>query len=414
MQRTLAILVGGGPAPGINAVVEAATLAARAEGWRVLGIPWGFSRLMLGETALARELDETAVAGIAVRGGSVLHTSRANPTKDPATLARVVRSLETLGVTDLVTIGGDDTASSALRVATEAGGRVRVVHVPKTIDNDLPLPRSQPTFGFETAKHLGSRLVRNLAEDARTTGRWYLVTAMGRTAGHLALAMGVGGGAALTVIPEEFAADRKIRVADLAGLVEAAVLKRLAAGERHGVAVLAEGLLDRLPPEDVADLASVERDEHGHPRLSEISLGKVLRDVLGTRLKQRGIDTSFVAKEIGYELRCEDPVAHDVQYARGLGVGAVRLLAAGASGVLVALVHGELTPIPFGDIRDPATGRVRVRLVDASGDAWRHALALQARLRPRDLEGESLKRLAEASRESPEALVARLSPHVLR
>ena len=412
-MRTLGILVGGGPAPGINAVINAATLAARAEGWRVLGIPYGYSRLMAGDTSGVYELDDRAVARMAGRGGSMLFTSRANPTKKADDLARVVKALEGLGVTDLVTIGGDDTASSALRIAKEAGGRLRVAHVPKTIDNDLPLPKNAPTFGFETAKDLGATLVRNLCEDAKTTGRWYFVTAMGRTAGHLALGIGAGGSAAVTVIPEEFPAG-PIRLQDVATLVESVMVKRRAAGKKHGVAVLAEGLLDRMDPRDLDALANVERDDHGHPRLSEISLGRAVKDILQARFKARGFDAGIVAKEIGYELRCHDAIGFDVQYGRNLGVGAVRALLDGASGVLVAYVDGDLAPIPFDTVRDPATGRVRTRLVDPAGDTWKIALALMSRLRPRDLEDEALKALADASKESTESVLARFTPFVVK
>src|SRR5205085_5841710 len=104
--------------------------------------------------------------------------------------------------------GGDDTAYSGSQVYLRAGGRIRVAHVPKTIDNDLPLPASTPTFGFETARHLGVATVRNLAEDARTTSRWYVIVSMGRAAGHLALGIGKAAAATLILIPEEFRTRR--------------------------------------------------------------------------------------------------------------------------------------------------------------------------------------------------------------
>ena len=139
-----------------------------------------------------------------LRGGSILGTSRTNPAKIEADMARVLDVFRQLGVTALVTIGGDDTAFSASQVYQRAGGAIRVAHVPKTIDNDLPLPGSTPTFGFETARHFGVLIVRNLAEDARTTARWYLIVSMGRAAGHLALGIGKAAAATLTIIPEEF------------------------------------------------------------------------------------------------------------------------------------------------------------------------------------------------------------------
>ena len=185
-MKTLAILVGGGPAPGINAVIAAATIEARNRGLRVLGCEDGFKWLMLGDVSRVHELDIGALTQIHFEGGSILRTARANPTRSPEALQHVVESLRRLDTSYLLTIGGDDTAFAASQVARAAGGRMAVVHVPKTIDNDLPLPPEIPTFGFTTAVDLGMQLVRNLMKDAATTGKWFFVTVMGRHAGHLA------------------------------------------------------------------------------------------------------------------------------------------------------------------------------------------------------------------------------------
>lgn len=409
MTRTLGVLVGGGPAPGLNGVINAVTLAARARGWKVLGIPKGFSQLMKGDVSKVRELTEADVAGIEGKGGSVLFTSRANPTKKPEDMQAVVQALQKLGVTDLVTIGGDDTATSATKVAAAAGGGMRAVHVPKTIDNDLPLPGMAPTFGFETAKWFGTEITKALVVDAKTTGRWYLVTAMGRSAGHLALGIGVGSGAHLVVIPEEFPAGQ-IKLQAIADLVEGAIVKRKAEGHDWGLVVLAEGLMDRLDPQDLASFVTLEHDEHGNPRLSEIDLGRVVRDVLTKRFKERGLDVGWITKIIGYELRCVDPIAFDVQYTRTLGFGAVEFLGAGQGSALISLQEGRLVPIRFEDLRDPATGKVRIRRVDPEGGYWKGALALQSRLRAADLEGERVEKLAKAAKTTPDDLKARLGP----
>lgn len=406
-QRTLAVLVGGGPAPGLNGVINAVTLSARARGWRVLGVPKGFSQLMKGDVSKVRELTEKDVAGIETKGGSVLFTSRANPTKKPEDLQSVVDALRKLGVTDLVTIGGDDTATSATKVAAAAAGGMRAVHVPKTIDNDLPLPGEAPTFGFETAKFWGTALTKNLIVDAETTSRWYLVTAMGRSAGHLALAMGVGSGAQLVVIPEEFPAG-KITLDAIADLVEAAILKRKADGHDWGLVVLAEGLLDRMDAADLATFVKLEYDEHNNARLSEIDLGRVVRDVLTARFKQRKLDVGWITKIIGYELRCADPVAFDVQYTRTLGYGAVDFLATGTGNALISLQNGALVPIRFEDLRDPATGKVRIRRVNVEGGLWKAAVALHSRLHAWDLDGERLAKLAQAGKTTPDDVKARL------
>ncbi|MES2155844.1 MAG: 6-phosphofructokinase [bacterium] len=375
----IGILNGGGPAPGLNGVINAVVTAAHARGWSVVGIPKGYSLLMKGDLERCKELSAADVAGIEVQGGSILYTSRANPTNRPEDMAKVVASIKKLGLTHLVTVGGDDTASAGLKVAEAMGPKFRVAHVPKTIDNDLPLPGEAPTFGFETAKHVGAQLCRNLIVDAKTTGRWYLVTAMGRSAGHLSVGMAVGSGAQLCIIPEEFKAG-PIRLAGVAKIVEAAIVKRRKQGLDWGLVVLAEGLLDRLPPAELkAAVGNLELDEHGNPRMSEIDLGRVVRDALKPRLAAKKLDVGFITKIIGYELRCADPIAFDVQYTRTLGAGAVEFLATGKGNAVVSLRDGAVLPLRLEDLRDAKTGKVRIRRVDVKGATWKAALALQTR-----------------------------------
>src|SRR5450631_2286549 len=275
-SNRLAILVGGGPAPGINSVIGAATIRACVSGIPVLGIRDGFSAIMRGDTTKVRPLDIEAVSRIHFRGGSCLGTARANPTKDPALLDATVESLKRLGVTQLITIGGDDTAFSASRLTEHSKGALRVVHVPKTIDNDLDLPEWIPTFGYQTARHVGTGIVKDLLVDAQTTSRWYFVVAMGRKAGHLALGIGKAAGATLTLIPEEFG-SRSTPLKTIVDTLTGAILKRQAAGRPDGVAVLAEGLAEIVPPNDLAELGAAEYDDHGNLRLDEISFGDVCK-----------------------------------------------------------------------------------------------------------------------------------------
>ena len=161
------------------------------------------------------------------RGGSYIGISRANPTLDPQHLENTVISLLRLNVSQLITIGGDDTAFSAMKLEERSAGRIRVVHVPKTIDNDLDLPAHVDTFGFQTARHYGVEIVKNLMVDAETTSRWYFVIAMGRKAGHLALGIGKAAGATLTLIPEEFGTAR-ITFKAIVDTLVGAIIKRLA------------------------------------------------------------------------------------------------------------------------------------------------------------------------------------------
>jgi 6-phosphofructokinase 1 len=206
--KRLGILVGGGPAPGINSAISSATIEARNAGLTVVGIYDGFEHLIEGRVDVTRELSIEDVSRIHYQGGSYLRTSRENPTKTPERLNTVVQTLQRLDLSYLVSIGGEDTAFGASALARAANGAVRVAHVPKTIDNDLPLPAGMPTFGYESARHVGTQLVLTLMEDSRTTNRWFIVVIMGRKAGHLALGVGKAAGATVTVIPEELPPGR--------------------------------------------------------------------------------------------------------------------------------------------------------------------------------------------------------------
>src|SRR5205807_6392234 len=171
-----------------------------------------------------------------------------NPTKKKSDMDAVIECFRKMKFDALVSIGGDDTAYSASQIyqsVKNAGDYLRVAHVPKTIDNDLPLPGSTPTFGFETARHIGVSIVRNLTEDARTTSRWYVIVSMGRAAGHLALGIGKAAAATLTIIPEEFR-GRRVTLDEICDLIHGSLVKRSARGSHYGVVVLAEGLIESI------------------------------------------------------------------------------------------------------------------------------------------------------------------------
>jgi 6-phosphofructokinase 1 len=396
-QAKLAILVGGGPAPGINTVISAATIAAINEGFDVLGIPDGFKWLMREDTSRVRRLGIDEVSRIHLRGGSALGTARDNPTKSEGAIRTVIDVLRSLGVSHLVTIGGDDTALSSSFVAERSGNQIRTVHVPKTIDNDLPLPAHIPTFGFQTARHVGVELVRNIMDDARSTNRWYFVVAMGRKAGHLALGIGKAAGATLTLIGEEFERET-VAFSDICDIVEGAIIKRRATGRRYGVAVLAEGLIEKLDPQELAELQDVERDEHGHIRFAEVDLARKVKAEVQGRLSQRSIRVTVTNKNIGYELRCADPIAFDAAYCRDLGHGAIRFLLGGGSGAMVSIQDGRLVPISFHDIREPGTGKTRVRMVDIESESYRVAREYMIRLEPADFSNrDRVEKLASAA-----------------
>ena len=384
-HKNVAILVGGGPAPGINSVIMAATIRAQLEGIDVIGIRDGFEWLMQGDIDHTTPLTIDSVSRIHFRGGSHIGIARANPTLDPQHLENAVISLLRLNVSQLITIGGDDTAYSAMKLEQQSQGRIRVVHVPKTIDNDLDLPPYVDTFGFQTARHYGVEIVKNLMVDAKTTSRWYFVIAMGRKAGHLALGIGKAAGATLTMIPEEFT-GHTVRLKAMVDTLAGAIIKRLSYGRRDGVAIIAEGLVLDIDPADLAALEDVERDAHGHVRIAEVNIGEILKAEVSKRLKSFGIKATLVAKNIGYELRCADPVPIDMEYTRDLGYCAAKYLLSGGNGVMISMQGGHFVPIPFAQLVDPQTGRTKVRLVDIHSTRYAIARRYMIRLRRDDFD----------------------------
>ncbi len=401
---TLAILVGGGPAPGINGVIASATIEAINSGLRVIGLYDGYRHIARGDITHVRELTIENVSRLHFTGGSYLRTSRTNPAADDATLQRCIRSLFELGVRYVIAIGGDDTTYGAARIAAQTKGRLGIVTVPKTIDNDLPLPDNAPTFGFETARTVGTGILENLMEDARTASRWYLAVTMGRKSGALALGICKAAGATLAVIPEEF--GEEILFDDVVDTICGSIIKRKQLGADHGVAVIAEGIAERM---DMQKLESdhVSRDAYGHTRLADIPLGMMLRDAVRDRLTQIGLDNTVVTKDIGYELRCAKPVPFDVEYTRTLGYGAVRHLLAGGSGALIALSGGHMVPVTLEELTDPSTGRIRVRLVDVTTESYEVARKYMIRLERSDLEEPRLSRLAVQTSLSPQEFATR-------
>lgn len=422
-KKRLGIIVGGGPAPGINGVISAVTLEALAQGWEVLGFQEGFKHLVKGSTDHFKLLTTEEAESIALKGGSYLSTARVNPAKSPEDLARVLGIFHKLGLDYLVTIGGDDTAFSGSRVYKEGKGAIRVAHVPKTIDNDLPLPPSVPTFGYETARQVGAAIVKNLAEDARTSRRWFFVISMGRAAGHLALGIGKAATSEITLIPEEFK-NKDVTVDLLADIIVGSIVKNLARGRNYGVAVLAEGLVESIGEKgllamgenELAKYGNIVRDDHGHLRIAEIDFGRMIKDQVSKRLKGLGISMTLTEKTIGYELRCADPTSFDAEYTRDLGYSAIKFLLSeesGKYGAVICLANGKSEGIAFEKMIVPATGRLENRKVDTTSEAFQVAVKYMTRLTKADLACEKkLAALAGVTKISPAEFKARFEPFV--
>ena len=388
----IGILVGGGSAPGINSVIHAVTMEAYRNHCTVMGIYDGFKHLMDGNL-VGVPLTPEMVGYIYLEGGSILHSARANPTKSPDALRQCVTALQNAGIDALISIGGDDTAYSASQVAKYAreimGIDLRSVHVPKTIDNDLPLPGDIPTFGYETAREVGTRLVMNLKRDSFTMRHWFLVLSMGRNSGHLALGIGQGATSTITLIPEEWS-GREIRLHEVVDTLVTTMLMRLTEGKPYGVAVLAEGILENLSHEDLKTLKHVERDEHGHIRLPDVNFLDILKNEIDKELAVHGIRLKMVKHVLGYELRCAPPCALDIEYTRGLGGAAVEFLLNGGTSAIITLQRGQMVPIPYQDMINQQTGRTEVRMVDTNSYGYNTAYKFMTRLKPEHADDEIL------------------------
>lgn len=404
-QGRLGILVGGGPAPGINSAISAAVIEAVNSGLSVVGILDGYKHLVDGRTDMTRSLGISDVSRIHSQGGSILRTSRTNPARNPEDLQRAVDSVKELGIDYLVTIGGDDTAYGASEIARAAGGSIKVAHVPKTIDNDLPLPGGQPTFGFETVRQVGTEAVLNLMEEARTTNRWYFIVVMGREAGHLALGIAKAAGATLALIPEEFAKEGP-RLDQISKVLEAAIYKRQVMGNQHGVAVIAEGIAEKLSAEELANLpgVSVEHDSFGHISLNDIPLAIILRRQVQQAFRSRGQAIAIVDVTLGYQLRGSPPIPFDIDYTRTLGYSAVRFLLSDTEderlkfGGLICQEDGHRKVLAFDDLRDTETGRIRVRTVDVDSEYYAVAREYMIRLDAEDwADGQLVSQMAQAA-----------------
>jgi 6-phosphofructokinase 1 len=395
--RRIGIIVGGGPAPGTNGAIAAAAIEAINHGIEPIGIHDGFEWLAQRYTDEQHELTIEEVSRIHLDGGVLLGTSRTDITRSDEALGNTIAALEKLGIEALITIGGDDLIASSIAVERETHGRIKVVQIPKSIDNDLWMPAPIETLGFETARHHGVKLVANLMEDARTTGRWYIGVTMGRPTGHLTLGIGKAASSTCTLISEEFGND-SVTLNSIADILEGSIIKRRALGRSYGVALLSESISEHFSDQEVTELQTVDRDAQGNIRVAEIDLGRKVKSLVQSRLDARGVKITLVDKTIGYELRCAPPIPLEAEYGRDLGYAAVTCLREGGSGVLITIQAGEFRPIPLNAVVDPSTGRGRQRFVDIQSEDYAVARDYMVRLEPRDFEDpEWIGQLATAA-----------------
>jgi 6-phosphofructokinase 1 len=366
MKESIAILCAGGPAPGINTVISSVTKIFLKNGYNVIGIHGGYKSLF-AETPDMELIDFKYADDIYTRGGSALRMSRHKP-KDEEFKTTF---FEKNNVKLLVTIGGDDTASTANRLAKFLAGqnlKVANIHVPKTIDNDLPLPEGYPTFGYHSAKEEGVKLATTIYEDARTSGTWFVLSAMGREAGHLAFGIGTACHLPMIIIPEMFN-KTKISFDKIINLVISSMLKRRLLGLDYGAAIISEGVFHFMNDKEIIDTGiNFTYDDHGHPELGNVSKSHIFNMLVQQKLKELNLKVKSRPNEMGYELRCCRPIAYDLSYATLLGLGVYKLFSKGITGCMVTSERdGDVIPLYLKDVEDEK-GKVRPRLVNIDSE----------------------------------------------
>lgn len=366
MKESVAILCGGGPAPGINSVISSVALVFLKSGYRVLGVHDGYKGLFSNENQFT-DIDFSFADAIHNQGGSALKMSRHKPKDDEFNTKFFIDK----NIKLLVTIGGDDTASTANRIAKflrENDVNIQNIHVPKTIDNDLPLPEGNPTFGYQSAKQEGVRIAQTVYEDARTSGNWFVVSAMGREAGHLAFGIGAASHFPMIVIPEMFnKAD--ITFENIINLIISAIVKRKIRGIDYGLAIISEGVFHFMDEQQIINSGiNFTYDDHGHPELGNVSKAHIFNVLLQEKLKSLNIKVKSRPVELGYELRCVAPTAFDQLYCGLLGYGVKKLFDEGRTACMVtADNNGTVRPLYLEDVEDE-NGKIKPRLVNIEGD----------------------------------------------
>ena len=374
MKDAIAILTGGGPAPGMNTVVGSVAKTFLNKSYRVIGLHAGYSGLFSKE-ARTVDIDFMLADDIFNRGGSYLQMSRFKPTDKDFEENFNLEFFTKNNIKLLVTVGGDDTASTANRIAKFLAAKkypIANIHVPKTIDNDLPLPGGHPTFGYQSALDKGATIGRTVYVDARTSGNWFVLAAMGRSAGHLAFGIGEACHYPMIVIPEMFN-KTEITIDKIVNMVVSSIIKRKIMGMDYGAAIISEGVFHELSDEEIRKSGvSFSFDDHGHPELGKVSKAHIFNEMLEKKLKELGIKVKSRPVEIGYEVRCNTPVAYDLVYCSELGMGVYKLFKEGNTGCMVFVNDaGEVSTLRLADLQDPATGKIPPRLVNINTDSFK-------------------------------------------
>jgi len=421
IQR-VGVIFSGGPAPSANSVISAAAMAFRRAGATFIGFKYGYSSLVqyhpinrpLIEDQDYRIFQDSDLWALRNERGIFIGTARTNPGKaiqskedlnDPRctqNLKNVYQALLSLNVDALISIGGDDTLKTAnlfyeyQKRLPKDSKKIHIVHLPKTIDNDYQ--GIDFTFGFFTAVDFMAKELLNLRADAVATQRYYIAECMGRKSGWLSYGVSIAGEAHMVIGVEDVVGELRIEETienedggsevksflSLDAVVNRVVRlmqQRQKQGKGYGTVVLAEGLVELLPP---SFLAGLPKDEHGHNSLGLFNIGKLVADRAGRLFKeQTGIKKAVVGIQLGYEARCAAPHAFDVMLGSQLGQGAYRaLMEQELDGHMVSVTGQlELCYVPFHQLVDPETLVTNVRFIQPSSDFYRLAHSLGTQLR---------------------------------
>ena len=384
MKKSIAIICGGGPAPGINTVISTLAKTFIKDGYEVIGVHHGYKGLFSEEPAI-KVFNFHRADRIYSRGGSSLIMSRFKPKDSDFKADFFIKN----NVKLLVTIGGDDTASTASRLTKYLEKQeldVSHIHVPKTIDNDLPLPDRNPTFGFHSAKDEGVRIGNTVYEDARTSENWFVVSTMGRSAGHLAFGIASACHFPMMIIPEMFN-KTKITFDKLIKLIISSIVKSKIRGIEYGVAMVSEGVFHFMDEDEIINSGiNFTYDDHGHPELGNVSKSHIFNYLLQIKLKELNLEIKSRPVEIGYELRCCNPIAFDLTLCTLLGIGVKKLFDQGKTRCIVSAdSNGDISPLYLKDFEDE-DGKVPPRLVDIESDMAQLFIKHLIQIREKDYE----------------------------
>ncbi|MDH3726841.1 MAG: 6-phosphofructokinase [Myxococcales bacterium] len=440
--KTVAMVFSGGPAPGANAVIAAAATSFLEAGVEVLGIFHGYTNLQEYDAAKQpmiegehyRRLTPKDIRGLRNTRGVIIGTARVNPgagIEGPADLldpekterlACIHHALADLRVDALISIGGDDTLKTAnflyeyQRHQIAGDMRIRIVHLPKTIDNDYR--GIDFTFGFFTAVDVMAKELLNLRADCIATSSYFIVETMGRKAGWLSYGVAIAGEANMVLSTEDVQGDlaieektidpltgaevicRRLSITALVDRIVDLILSREKREQHYGSIVLAEGLAELLPE---SSLRGLPRDEHGHIRLSAFDLAKMVSDRVQTRYEERtGRRKKVRHIQLGYESRCSPPHAFDVMLASQLGIGAFRALVEEDLDGHMVSVSGQLDLqyVEFSELINPKTLQTEVRFIESGSDFHRLARFLETRTEP-SIEWSPGRRLEPATEKPP-------------